>query len=859
MTGLRHRLLIALAGSLAILLLLAEYWLLQDDARQRGQERQRLWGQFSLSNLDLRLQSALDSAQLLLPPAGTADPLAPEALDSIVRKAIHPEGLFDSVAIVQETLPPRTEASLPRPVSGQTSYRLSPAAAARHFPVTRYFSDHAESIPLGVDLGSTPENKKIFDLARDSRRPLLASFAERQRNHSRTMVVSWIPDTRNFLLLGINKEQFLNLRLPDGSKLLREQRLIVWAQNSQMPPMLLFDSQAEQASPTGTPSSHVTSRIGSMEIQYGTYSIRPPADRTGKSNEPALLLLSACGTLMLLVMLYWLACCNHRFKHQLSRKNQQLALKNQALRQQISERIHSEHARTDSEMRQRAILQAGADAILLLDHTGTISDVNPSATRLIGQSADSLIQLPICSIFAELYNDNPSQDFGAFAVAFESMPFEAQLICSDRSTLPVELSLSRVILPDDLFFLVVCRDIRVRKQQEAALIELKNSLEEQVETQRRQLAALLDASPLAMAYIVDRQLKQVNHAFLDLFDCNELACIDFTTRQFFLSEDQYQRTGQRMYKLLNAGQVATTELQLQTGRGQRMWCRLYGKALNPAVPGLGTIWLYQNFSAERAAEDALRRAKEQAEESDRSKTEFLANMSHELRTPMHAILGFAEMGKLRAEQAEQDRILQYFLRILASGNRLLSLLNDLLDLAKMEVGRMQYHMKPNDLSQCLQEACNEVALGADQQGIQIHLTCNPQPLIAVFDGMRLAQVIRNLLSNALKFSESGNTIRIAAAIHSASEGPEVSVAISDQGPGIPAAELDTIFDKFTQSSTTKNGAGGTGLGLAICREIITAHHGNIRADNLPAGGAIIRFTLPLNSRAELSEGIADGL
>ena len=127
------------------------------------------------------------------------------------------------------------------------------------------------------------------------------------------------------------------------------------------------------------------------------------------------------------------------------------------------------------------------------------------------------------------------------------------------------------------------------------------------------------------------------HAFLDLFDCDESAAINFTTRQFFLSDEQYERTGQLLYKQLNEGQVVTTELQLQTGYGALIWCRLHGKALKPSVPGLGTIWLYQDFSAERASEDALRRAKEIAEESSRTKTEFLANMSHELRTPMHAV------------------------------------------------------------------------------------------------------------------------------------------------------------------------------------------------------------------------------
>jgi len=708
-------------------------------------------------------------------------------------------------------------------------------------------------------LGAKPEDRRMFDLARETGRPVLTGFKARQGNHTRVMVVNWLANSHAFLLLGIKNELFLEVQQPDGSRLLHDQRLIIWAKNRQIPPILLFDSQAEKPSPTTAPASSFTSKTGNLEIQYGTYNLHAPEIHSGQGNEPLLLILSTGGTGILLLMLYWLAGSNHRFKNQLTQQNLQLEENNQTLRQQIRERIHSEQARTESETRLRAILQAGSDAILLLNHDGTIADINRSAIRLIGQSADSLIHLPISSIFSELYNSNPAQDFGAFVVTYEEMPFEAQLICSDHSMLPVELSLSRVNLPDDLFFLVVCRDIRLRKQQEAALIQLKDSLEVQVETQRRQLAALLDASPLAMAYIVDRRIKQVNHAFLDLFNCTESSVIDFTTRQFFLGEDQYQRTGQRMYKLLYAGMVATTELQLQTGHGQRFWCRLYGKALNSAEPALGTIWLYQNFSDERAAEDALRKAKNLAEESNRTKTEFLANMSHELRTPMHAILGFAEMGQHRARQAQEDKIQQCFLRILDSGNRLLSLLNDLLDLAKMEVGRLEYHMNPGDLLPCLQQIREEMANWAQQQNIRIEISCQPQPLVAVFDEMRLSQVMRNLLSNAIKFSEQGSTIHITAGIHAGREGAEVMVTVADQGPGIPEAELESIFDKFIQSSTTKNGAGGTGLGLAICREIINAHHGSIHADNQVEGGAIISFTLPLDSRAGRSEGIDDGL
>jgi PAS domain S-box-containing protein len=846
MIGFRRPGLIVASGLLAVLLLLAEYWLLQNGAVQRNSERLSQWGVYSLNSLNQRLQSALDFTALRIPDGRTT--FDARYLSDVASATVQPGTLFNGVALVQEISDPERsafETNLSHSIQLLSNHhRINSPARNRYFPVVNYLPDNSNSLPQGLDVGAINGWERAFDQARLSKKPVLVGYREQDIANSRLMVIAAIPNSQKFLVFNLDKERFLNLQLPNGDLFIHQLRLIAWEKDSNAQPILLLDSHPERIRPTEAPTASLTIRPGEMEILLGTYSLNRVDPFLHQDSEFAALALSASSAILLLAILYWLAYRNNLFKAQLTRQNNQLEKNNHILRQQISERIRSEQARSESEMRQRAILQASSDAILLIDHTGTITDINPSAARLIGQSAEALARLPISALFSELYDSTRERDFESVATNFEGMPFEAQLIRGDASTLAVELSLSRVVLPDDRFFLVVCRDISIRKEQEAALIRLKNSLAEQVEIQSRQLAALLDASPLAMAYIVDRHLKQVNHAFLDLFDCSESKAINFTTRQFFLSDEQYERTGRLLYRQLNEGLVVTTELQLQTGHNDHIWCRLHGKALNPSVPGLGTIWLYQNFSDDRAAEDALRAAKDLAEESSRTKTEFLANMSHELRTPMHAILGFAEMGKSRAELAHQDKIKQYFQRILSSGNRLLSLLNDLLDLAKMEVGKMEYHIVENDLGQHLQEICDEHGFLAEGQGIHLDLICQPTPLLAAFDDQRLGQVIRNLLSNAIKFSVPGGHIQLSAVLMPDSQPPQVRVTVTDHGPGIPAGELESIFDKFIQSSSTKTGAGGTGLGLAICREIIHAHQGEIYASNAPSGGAIFSFTLP---------------
>ena len=289
------------------------------------------------------------------------------------------------------------------------------------------------------------------------------------------------------------------------------------------------------------------------------------------------------------------------------------------------------------------------------------------------------------------------------------------------------------------------------------------------------------------------------------------------------------------------------------------------------LPDGGFVTIYTDITERKQAEAELRRhrdhlaelveertadlrtAKEIAERASEAKSEFLANMSHELRTPMHSVLSFAGLGEEKATSLAQAKLAHYFQRIRQSGDRLLALLNNLLDLSKLEAGMMQLSLQEYDIFLLVREAMSESEAWAASRNIHLELSCSLDDPRAEVDIVRFGQVVRNLLSNAIKFSPAGEGVRISVSPACLARGrrasdpediPAVRIVVHDSGIGIPEMELETVFDKFVQSSKTKTGAGGTGLGLSICREIVLAHRGTIIACNNPEGGASLAVTLP---------------
>jgi signal transduction histidine kinase len=231
---------------------------------------------------------------------------------------------------------------------------------------------------------------------------------------------------------------------------------------------------------------------------------------------------------------------------------------------------------------------------------------------------------------------------------------------------------------------------------------------------------------------------------------------------------------------------------------------------------------------------------QELEAASHHKSEFLANMSHELRTPLNAITGFSQVlrkqlfGEINAKQAE------YLEDILASSRHLLSLIDDVLDLSKVEAGQIELKLSPFSLLEALERGVVMVRERATTKRVRIGLSMSDVDVITA-DERRVTQVVFNLLSNAVKFTPPGGTIDVDAA----QVDGEIRISVTDTGPGIPSEDQGRIFEEFQQAAAGKEQREGTGLGLALSKRLVELHGGRIWVDSEPGRGSTFAFALPI--------------
>jgi signal transduction histidine kinase len=241
--------------------------------------------------------------------------------------------------------------------------------------------------------------------------------------------------------------------------------------------------------------------------------------------------------------------------------------------------------------------------------------------------------------------------------------------------------------------------------------------------------------------------------------------------------------------------------------------------------------------------EELRRLYTELEAASQHKSDFLASMSHELRTPLNAIIGFSQVLRDEMVGSVNDKQAEYLDDIISSGNHLLSLINDVLDLSKVEAGQVELDVHPFSLRDALERGVVMVRERATEDGVRVAFTADPEVDVVDGDERRIKQVIFNLLSNAVKFTPAGGEVDVSATRANG----EVRVSIADTGPGVALEDRERIFEEFQQTETGGVQHEGTGLGLALSKRFVELHGGRIWLESEVGSGSTFTFALPLRS------------
>ncbi|QZA78556.1 PAS domain S-box protein [Deefgea tanakiae] len=486
----------------------------------------------------------------------------------------------------------------------------------------------------------------------------------------------------------------------------------------------------------------------------------------------------------------------------------------------------------------RTVLDASPLAIML-SMRGVIRLVNPAFELLFTYAASDIIGLPTHHIFSstERFSET-SQVIWSKIASGGVYRGEAELYRRDHSPFWAMIY-AKALVPGDMSkgLIAVIEDITSQRIAAQALRQSER-LNRTIIDQTADGFLLVDAG---------LRICDVNRSFTRLLGFTRENLIGRRPEELW-PDNSSCIFPSNLSELINKPQ-APIDLELSNAEGKT----------HPFLVNSGIVLDDQNsieyayafftdITVLKKIETHLVEAKEAAESANYAKSSFLANMSHELRTPMHAILSFSEMGlgKTQNQDAPENvNLYRYYERINASGKRLLVLLNDLLDMSRLEANKMTYDKANYSLQLVARLASNEISSLINSKQLQLNIQEPEFEATASFDKARLTQVLVNLLSNAIKFSPVGSLIDIHFIDNAILTDGQTAIGVSvrDYGPGIPDEELEYIFDKFIQSTRIRNG-GGTGLGLAISRQIINDHQGQIVAANHPDGGAIFTVLLP---------------
>ncbi|NVB79865.1 MAG: PAS domain S-box protein [Kofleriaceae bacterium] len=495
-----------------------------------------------------------------------------------------------------------------------------------------------------------------------------------------------------------------------------------------------------------------------------------------------------------------------------------------------------------AELRFRELVESAPDGIVVCDRSGAIVLVNAQTERMFGYSRGELIGKPIEILIPERLRSRHPGHVAGYTGAPRSRPMGTGLDLSGRrrdgTEFPVEISLSPIQVDQGTLFSAAIRDVSDRKRIEAEarranayLLSSVDSIqdafslydeEDRVVLVNSSFRQLVGAS-IAGA-IVGRRFDELADAILPLLDPGSEAAADLRRRWL-----DYHREP-----------TGSLELRTRTGRTLRITDR--------ATAEHGTVSLIVDITDDILRAEELRRARQQAEAASAAKSEFLASMSHELRTPLNAILGFAQLLQRDRKQPLSERQLERLGHVLSGGEHLLRLIDEVLDLARIEAGGIAISTEPVGVRDMVAEVVTTLEPMAQRAGIQLASEIT-EVADVVADRTRLAQILMNFGSNAIKYNRQGGHVAFRAAPRDS----HVRLSVVDDGFGIPEDKRAKIFEPFQRAGQETGPIEGTGIGLSISKRLAELMQGSVGFTSVVDRGSEFWVDIPVHVAAADTE------
>jgi PAS domain S-box-containing protein len=523
-----------------------------------------------------------------------------------------------------------------------------------------------------------------------------------------------------------------------------------------------------------------------------------------------------------------------------------LAVTNMLLAAAAAERRAAERAVSESEKRFRAVVEDQTDLICRFKADGLLTFVNDAFCRFHDRKREELIGTNFFQTLSEEDAAIPLSYINSLPVEEPLVSFDHRLHSAGEQLLWHQYRVRRLFHEQGgtREFQAVIQDITQRKQSEQAL-----------RASEEKYRSLIDHIP-DVVWTADSNRELI------YISCNAAKVLGYSSEELLggqvwldrIHPEDGARVGQAYQKLFSEGEKFDMEYRICRKDGAWIW--VHNRALTTR-PHEGIMWadgIFKDITQRRQAVAAIQQSKDAAESANLAKSQFLANMSHELRTPLNAIIGFSEILADKTFGDVNDRQLKYCNNILNSGRHLLQLINDILDLAKVEAGRMELMRNTFSVGKALSEVQTIVKTLAGKKGIGLEFEVDPSlaPLFA--DEAKFKQIMYNLLSNAIKFTPDGGKVFVTAGFQNESVagpgpgGQALRIAVGDTGIGIKAKDQERVFKEFEQvDSSHGRTQQGTGLGLALTKRLVEMHGGQIwvESEGVEGKGSTFTFTLPI--------------